>query len=108
MPAEHSSDAKPNVADGFAGERFPYAETLFKTGEDFEVWAEPGYARILRACVVSIQMLMSRHIIKTRNTNPGRQKNGGQKNEDQTRVDRDIAVRHCSASWDWPGLRPRF
>jgi hypothetical protein len=31
-----SSDAKPYVADGFAGERFPYAETRFKTGEDFE------------------------------------------------------------------------
>jgi hypothetical protein len=32
----HSSDAKPDVADGFAGERFPYAETRFKTGGDFE------------------------------------------------------------------------
>jgi hypothetical protein len=36
-------------------------------------------------------MLMSGHIVKTWNTNPGRQKNGGQKNEDPTRVDRDVA-----------------
>jgi hypothetical protein len=72
------------------------------------IGAEPGYARILRAGVVSIQMLMSEHIVKTRNTNPGRQKNGGQKNEDQTRVDRNFAARPCSASWDWPGLRLRF
>jgi hypothetical protein len=34
---------------------------------------------------------MSEHIAKTWNTKPGRQKNGGQKNEDQTRVDRDVA-----------------
>jgi hypothetical protein len=59
-------------------------------------WTEPGYARILRAGVMSIQKLISGHIVKTRN--PGRQKN-----EDQARVDRVFAARHCSASWDWPG-----
>jgi hypothetical protein len=52
------------------------------------LWTEPGYARILRAGVVSLQMLMSGHIVKTRNPNPGRQKNGGQKNEDLTRFGR--------------------
>jgi hypothetical protein len=31
-------------------------------------WTDPGYARILRAGVVSIQMLMAGYIVKTRNT----------------------------------------
>jgi hypothetical protein len=40
---------------------------------------EPGYARILRAGVVSLQMLMSGLLVKTRNTNPDSRKMAGRK-----------------------------
>jgi hypothetical protein len=52
--------------------------------------------------------LMSGHICKNTEHEPKQQKNGGQKNEDQTRLTRHFSARHFSAFGAWPGWRTRF
>jgi hypothetical protein len=52
--------------------------------------------------------LMSGHICKNAEYETERQKNAGQKNEDQQRVNRHFSASHFSAYRAWPGWRTRF